>query len=318
MATFNQILQTISQSVNNFSSQVPALQQDLLDSILDELKRLDLDSANNLKSTVGNIKILSSIKSKLTKLVMNDDYLDQVKEFISAFNTVSALQNEYWQSVEQTFKPKPLLREIRTQAIEDTVSNLTENGIGTNISAQISAVLRQNITSGGSYRALQKQLTELLTDTPASDGLLTKYTRQVTTDAINQYNAQYTQAVASGLGYEWFAYQGSDLTTTRPFCDAMTDFRYFHITEIPRLLAATDLYYTNKSTGARELVPIYAKTGLPQGMIAGTNSDNFFINRGGYNCGHQIRPVSESLVPEDIQIRVKGTPNYTRYQKLNS
>lgn len=303
--------------MDKFHQQIPGLQSDILDNILDQLKRLDLDLAGNLKSTVANIRVMASIKAKLTRIVLNDDYLTGVKEFVQAFNSISALQNDYWHSVEQTFKPKPLLREIRIQAISDTVNSLTENGIGTNISDNIAAILRQNITSGGSYKALVKQLTETLTDTQKSDGLLTRYTRQITTDSINQYSAQYTQAVSSGLGYEWFAYQGSDITTTRPFCDAMTDFRYFHISEVPRLLRAQNLYYLNKKTGKRELVPIYSKTELPAGMIAGTNAANFFVNRGGYNCEHQIRPVSEGLVPLDVQARVKATPEYMAYQKLN-
>ena len=303
--------------MDKFHQQIPGLQRDMLDSIMEQLKRLDLDGAGNLKSTVANIKIMSSIKSKLTRLVLNDDYLASVKEFAQTFNSLATLQNEYWHSVEKTFKPKPLLREIRIQAIADTVTSLTENGIGTNISDNISAILRQNITSGGSYKSLTKQLTETLSDTQRSDGLLTRYTRQITTDSINQYNAQYTQAVSADLGYEWFAYQGSDIKTTRPFCDAMTDFRYFHISEVPRLLAAEGLTYKNRKTGKVEPVPIYAKTGLPAGMIAGTNAANFFVNRGGYNCEHQIRPVSEGLVPADIHARVKSTPEYASWKKLN-
>lgn len=286
------------------------MQRVLLDNILDQLKRIDLDSAGNLKSTVANIQTMASIKAKLTRLVLNDDYLAGVKEFVSAFGQIATLQNDYWRSVESTFKPKPLLREIRTQAIQDTVASLTENGIGVNISDNISKILRQNITTGGSYKDLENQLKESLTDNDKGDGLLTRYTRQITTDSINQYSAQYTQAVSSDLGFEWYAYQGSDITTTRPFCDAMTDFRYFHITEIPRLLAAEGITYINNKTGKREPVPIYAKTGLPAGMIAGTNSENFFVNRGGYNCGHQIRPVSESMVPANIVARVKATPEY--------
>ena len=129
------------------------------------------DSSGNLKSTVANIKIIGGIKSKLTKLVLNDDYLASVKDFVNAYNDIAELQNAYWSLAESEFKPKPLLREIRLQAVTDTVNSLTENGIGVNISDNIAAILRQNITAGGSYKSLEKILRETLTDTDKSDGL---------------------------------------------------------------------------------------------------------------------------------------------------
>lgn len=289
----------------------------MMEGLLEQLRRLDVDARGNLKQTVANIQLLGSIKNKLTKIILNDNYIAEVKSFVQTFGELATIQNEYWKSVESTFKPKPLLREIRIQAISSTVDQLMENGIGNNISASISKMLQANITSGGSLMKLERVLRNKVVGTEEYDGFLDAYTKQVTTDSINQYNAQYTHAIASDIGYEWYAYQGSDIKTTRHFCDAMTDFRYFHVSEIPRLLRADELYYTDKQTGKQKLVEIYPKTKLPYGMIAGTNSANFFINRGGYNCGHQIRPVSEGLVPADIQERVKATAPYKAWKKLN-
>jgi len=49
---------------------------------------------------------------------------------------------------------------------------------------------------------------------------------------------------------------------------------------------------------------IDSRTDLPSGMIPGTNADNFKIYRGGYNCGHQLVPVSEVVVPKNIRMDV--------------
>lgn len=311
MPDFKDILKKIDSAIIKFNKNIPSIQRDVLDNIVEEIKKLDLKDGR-IKTTVKNLRLITRIKAKLQRLVLTDDYLKGVKDFAKSFNDITKLQNEYWRSVEKTFKPKTLLKEIKTQAISDTVQKLTEAGIGVNISDKITDILRHNITSGGSYRKLESQLRESLTDTQKSDGSITKFTKQITTDSINQYNAQYTQVVSSDLGFEWFAYQGSDIKTTRPFCDAMTDFRYFHITEVQRLLKAEDLYYVKD--GERTKVPIYDKTGLPHGMIDGTNPENFFVRRGGYNCGHQIRPVSESLVPEDIKQKVFATSAYKRFK----
>ena len=318
MASFNDILKRIEKAIGDFNKQIPSAQKVMLPDNEEELRRLDLTDGR-IKPTVANIKVITSIKNKLLKIVLNEDYVGQVKQFIGAFNEVTTLQNEYWKSVESKFKPSSILKEVKTLAIEDTVSKLTEAGIGTNIESRITDVLKANITTGGSYKDLTGQLRELLTDTPKSDGLLTRYAKQITTDSINQYSANYTQIVSSDLGYEWYAYQGSDIKTTRPFCDAMTDFRYFHISEISRLLAARDLYYTKD--GKKTKVPIYDKTGLPHGLIDGTNAANFFVRRGGYSCGHQIRPVSEFLVKnqaKDIYDRVVATQEYKNWKRVNS
>lgn len=311
MPTYNEIIEKIEAAIEKFNQKIPAAQREMYAQLKEELRRIDV-SNGKVKTTVANLKVLQSIKNKLMRVIMTDEYLANVKEFIKTFSELAKLQNEYWQKQERQFKPKTLLKEIRNQSIQDTVAKLTEAGIGSLVTEQITDILRTNITSGGSYRNLEDQLRESLTDTKKSDGILTKNLKQITTDSINQYNAQYTQAVSNSLNYEWFGYQGSDIKTTRPFCDAMTDFRYFHITEVPRLLQAEDLYYDKN--GVKTKVPIYDKTGLPHGLIEGTNAENFFVRRGGYNCGHQIRPVSERLVPQDIKDRVFATAAYKRWK----
>lgn len=317
MASFNDILDRITEAIDDFNKDIPASQQATLDAIEEQLRRLDTKDGK-IKATVANLKIIASIKNKLLKIILNDDYVSSVKQFVGAFKGITTLQNEYWQSVEKTFKPSSILKEIRNQAIETTVNKLTEAGIGANISDKINDILNTNVTTGGSYKDLTSQLRESLTDTDKSDGILTKYTKQITTDSVNQYNAQYTQIVSSDLGYEWFAYQGTDIKTTRPWCDAMTDRRYFHVSEIPSLLLAEDLYYTKD--GKKTKVLIYDKTGLPAGMIEGTNAENIFIRRGGYNCGHQIRPVSENMVKAQdkaLYDKVVASAEYTAWKSSN-
>lgn len=314
MPRFSSIITRIDKAINKFNDLIPKLQKDMYNEIQNELKRLDT-SNGRIKTTVANLRVIISIKNKMLRLILTPEYIEEVKEFTRAFNDVTKLQNEYWRQVDSNFKQTTFLKEIRNQAITDTVAKLTESGIGSTIQEQISNILRTNITTGGSYSALTNQLRESLLTTN-TDGLLQRYARQITTDSLNQYSAQYTQAVSNDLGFEWLAYQGSDITTTRPFCDAMTDLRYFHVSEIPRLLRAEDLYYIKN--GQKTKVPIYDKTKLPHGMIPGTNPANFQINRGGYNCGHQIRPVSERLVPAEIKQRVFATAAYKSFKGVSA
>lgn len=315
MPNFSDILKKIDGSIEKMNKGIPSIQRGIYDSLLEDLAKLDLNNGQ-IKTTVKNLSLINSIKNKLNRIILTDDYIADVKAFAKSFNEITVLQNEYWKGIEKTFKPKPLLKAIREQAISDTVQKLTDAGIGANIAEPISDILRTNITTGGSYKALTAQLRENLVNTQ-TPGTLEKYIGQITTDSVNQYSGQYTQIVSNDLGYEFFKYDNTDILSTRPWCDAMTDQPYFHISQLPKLIRAEGLTYLNKKTGKREAVPIYEKTGLPQGMIPGTDASNIFVRRGGYNCQHQIRPVNERQVPKDILEKIKLSPEYINWKKNN-
>lgn len=310
MPDYNELIETIDKAINGLNDSLPKIQKEILAEVLDQIKKFDTRN-KRITNTVKNIRLLNTIKNRLKKIILTDQYKAEVKEFLKVFNDVSTFQNEYFKEAEKKFSPPKVVKEIKKQTITDTINRLTEAGIGVNVSDKIAELLKQNVTTGVKYSDLAAQLREyiLTTETP---GVLERYVKQIATDSVNQYSAQYMNTVSGDLGYEWFRYQGKDILTTRPFCDAMTDRKFFHITEVPDLLAAKDLYYS--SDEGLKKVPIYEKTGLPNGMIPDTNVENFFIRRGGYNCGHQIFPVIESLVPKDIQDRVRATAAYKRFK----
>lgn len=312
----DEILKKIGQAIRKFNRSIPTAQRSIYEAIIEEVNRLELTNDGKIRPTVKNLSILNSIRNKINRVVLTDEYKADVKEFVKSFNDITKLQNEYWRTVEATFKPKPLLKEIRKQAITDVVGKLTDAGIGANVSDRILDILRTNITTGGSYKSLTAQLRDGLLNTEQK-GYLDRYAKQVTIDSLNQYSAQYSQIVSSDLGYVWFKYDNTDIDTTRPFCDAMTDQPYFHISQVPGILKAKDLYYTDKDGSIRK-VELYSKTGLPHGMIPGTNAENFFVRRGGYNCGHQVRPVAERQVPGEVKDKVMATPEYQRWAAVNA
>jgi len=304
MPDFSKIIKEIKRSLSGFDKSIPKLQERLFKEMLSEIKRLDT-KGDRIAVTVKNLSILSSIKNKLNRIILNKEYTAEIKDFAKSFNSIYNLQFEYWKSVEKTFKPKPLLKAIRNQAITDAVQSLTTQGISANVSDAIIQILRTNITSGGSYSDLAEQLRQSLINTPQSKGILDRYVKTVANDSIQQFNRQYTQIVSSDLGYTWYRYMNTDIETTRCFCDKMTDKNYFHISEVPEIL---------KGLGC----DIYKKTGLPYGMIDGTNPENFFIRAGGWNCRHSIQPVAERQVPGNIREAVFATMEYKAWARLNN
>jgi len=314
----NDILKIITKALLKLDKSIPGLQSDLYTLLLQEVKKLDTNG-DRIKVTVKNLSILASIKKKLNRLILNPDYRKEIKEFAKTFNDVYVLQFEYWKSIEKNFKPKPLLKEIRNQAITDTITQLSSQGIGANVSDAIIGILKTNITSGGSYKQLAEQLRQSLVNTP---GILEKYIKTVATDSISQFNRTYTNIVSSDLGYEWYLYANPEIKTSRGFCQSMAEnHRYFHVSQVPEMLKGKwlgqKMTYIDNIDNQLKTVELYGKTGLPYGFIDGTNADNFFIRCGGYGCRHSLDPVNVKQVPKDLVKSVMETESYKAWKALN-
>jgi hypothetical protein len=290
--TVYKLLKTIDGSINGFADQLSETQKQTYKKLLELIKTLDIDAGGNLKNNLNNIKIVGKLKTELEAIILDDKYVGKVTEFAKSFNDVQQLQNVYFSTIATEFTSKKLFDEVKKVAIESTIDSLTESGIGANYIDEIKQMLTTNITSGGSYADLTTELRTYVLGDSEKEGKLQRYGKQVATDSINQFNAQYTKMVSDDLGLSWYQYVGSLLTTSRPFCKEMVAKRYFHISEVPAML--------NGKIGDKK-VGVDKKTGLPYGMIEGTNSQTFFVNRGGYNCGHQIFPVAYTSVPKELR-----------------
>lgn len=286
-----ELLKLLDGSVEKFKTGLEPIQVQTYDRLLKLLAELDLKDGN-IQNSVRNIRLLGTIKQELDDLVLNDKYLNSVKEFVTAYGVVSRLNNEYFSSIAKRYKPPAVLAEVRKQAVNDAVAALTENGIGANYTDQLRDIVKTAITSGGSYSKLAEQLRSTVLGTSTEAGKLVRYAGTVATDGINIYNRTYIKAVSDDLGLSWFRYVGSNMNTTREFCLAMTqsDNEYFHVSQIPSIIKGNLNSGKVSTAGQRE----------------GTNSINFIQFAGGYNCGHSIVPVPAALVPASIRARVEG------------
>lgn len=283
----------LDDAVRVFMDAIPGIEKEIYNSLLSELKGITTYADGSIKNNLENIKRIGRIKKTLEKIILNKKYLKNVSGFAESFTTVEKIQNLYFSKLNVDFTPTKVLAEIKKQAVNDTVELLTENGINTNIVDPIKQIIKTNITSGGSYAELTEQLRNKILGTKDVDGTLLKYSRQITTDSINQYSATYTQKITADLGLKWFRYTGSLLKTSRPFCKELVHKSYVFKDEFPDLI---------KGEVGDKKVPL-GKDGLPNGMNENTTPENFPILRGGYNCGHQLIPISEVSVPQSMRTK---------------
>lgn len=291
MANPQALAKEIQSQVDKFNESIPAIQKNILSDIEELLKGLDTKNGS-LKVNSKNLRIVSNIKAKIETLILkNKNYKSRLKDFIKAFDSITLTQNKYFESLSKEYTPPKLLKEIRQQAKEATYESLTKAGIGQNLSKPISDILKVNITSGAKYSDMVTQLRDYITSNKSGTGALERYAKQITTDALNQYAAQYSDIVTNDLGLEWSEYTGAIIDTSRDFCIALHKKRYVHKSEIPSIIEGD----------FPEFEGTLNKDGQPQGMIPNTTPENFKVYRGGYNCNHQLTPISELAVPKNLR-----------------
>jgi len=295
----NATLEAIDKGVLDFQDAIPEIQQRIYSRLMLFSKELQVQGGT-ITNSAKNIRMLGRLKSDLYQIILDDsDYMESVSQFAELYGKVDKLNAAYFKALEKKFTPPKIVNEIRKQSVSLVLEGLTEAGLEANLINPVREIINTYVTTGGSYSKLATELGNYITgyqsDAGMVEGQLQKFTRQITTDAINQYSATVNEVMTQDLGWEWYRYQGSNVRDTRTFCSALKKKKYFHRSEMSRIIKG-DFQEFRDMKGK-----IYDKTGLPQGMYDDTNTSNFLQYRGGYNCGHQAYPIPAALVPASVR-----------------
>ena len=235
-------------SVNRINNSTVGAQRKIYAELLDLLKQLEVDSNGQIKNSVQNIIKISSLKQRINAAILNKEWIKSSGDFVKAFDVVSQLQSNYFSTLISDFNPPQVLDAVKQDAITSVLDQLRGDGVKVSVAKGVEDILRRNIKSGASFADMVDTMRSYIVKDSSGDGILQRYVKQITTDAINQYSATYNKVVVDDLGFEWFRYTGSNLETTREFCTLMTDKDYFHISELKTILAGTIDGQDRKST----------------------------------------------------------------------
>lgn len=295
MTSQDKLLKELSESVDKFNSSLNVIQSNVLAEV--ELLLKDIKISNgSIVQDVANLKKINQLKDRLSSVIISPEYTERVINFGKAFNTVERIQGEYFAELIEDYTAPELLGQIKKTAIEDTVAALTEEGINANITTRLGQILTDGVESGAKYTDLLKELKTFIEGDKEVLGAFEKYASTVTTDSINTFSATYNKIITDDLGMEWFTYAGSLVGDSREICEKLVAKKYIHKSELPEIV---------KGIINGKQIPIYKRTGLPYGMKAGTDANNFQTRRGGWRCNHLLLPVPEERVPVEIRSRVK-------------
>jgi hypothetical protein len=286
-----ELIDTIDESIKQWDNAIPGMEKDFFANVMRLVKKLEL-SGDDIKKTVSNLRLMNRIKGELDSALYTKRYLKEVESFIKYFDQVEKIQSEYFTESFDKFSKPNIWNEIKRQTIEDVVASLTEADISTLVIQPVADLIRDDVMNGSSWSNMVKSLEKLIESRSGLDSPLKRYSSQIVTDAINQYAAQYNNTITDDLGLQWFQYVGSLVKHSRPFCRSLVAKRWVNVAEFSQIVKG-------KIDGKQ--VPRNPRTGLPDGMIPGTNSQTLKTYRGGYRCNHLFIAVDESVVPESVK-----------------
>ncbi len=292
-----EIQQLLDKRIEDFTASMPAVQKAAYKEVLVLSKELDTYSDGTIKATVKNVKLIAKIKERLNVVILDGRYYKELDKVIATYDEVTKLQNQYFISMVGKFTVPAVLAEMQKQTVDITLESMGEAGMNASVINKVRDILNKNVISGGNIAGFTEEVREYLMDTDAGDGALKKYSKQIVTDALYQYSANYNQLISDDLGFKFYRYVGSLVEHSREFCVKLIEAKksgcmpLIHVSQFPELLSGVI---------CGEQIHINKKSGLPTGLIKGTNPSNLLVNRGGYQCAHQFYGVSDAVVPKEL------------------
>lgn len=295
--TFNHTADTINLFQSRFQKNIGTRQNDMWSTIFKTLKKLETNEAGEIKSNTANLRLLRTLRGDIKNTIITTQYKRDLEKFLGAFDELKTINDTYYQAIASTTlnANKNVFKEIVNFSIDATKNSLLDSGITEAVISPVEKVLSQNVTTGGVFQDLTESLRQEILGSPGQLGKLERYSKQITTDSLNQFNANYNQAMSQDLGLEFYFYNGAVKETTRDYCKGIVQGgtlglpggSYYHKKEVED---SADLQWAGK--------------------IPGTNKSSIFVNRGGYNCGHQWLAVDSEAVPQSVKDRAESKGYY--------
>jgi hypothetical protein len=289
--TPKEIVKAIDKRISNFQEGIPELEKSAFRSIQNILNQLKTDAKGNIKVSVENLRLISKAKARLSAAIYKPEYYDKLIELNRSFNDITKLQTEYFNGIFTDFTKPDVINEIKKVSFTSTAESLSEAAINDVVVNKATSIMENSIKSGGSFADMNKSLEEFILGSPKVDSKLASYSKQVLTDSLSQYSANYNKIITDDLGLDWYQYVGPLVETSRPICEHLVAKQWIHKSELGGISRGV---VDGENVGTA-------------GMITGTNAANFQIYRGGYNCNHLLVPVAAENVPKYLRDKFDTT-----------
>lgn len=236
--------------------------------VFQEIVNFIIEAILDLKFKDGNI-ILD--KTNIDGVQKVDEIIDAALKKTGYFTALKDRKDEFKKLTEKNLelynaKISANLEAFNKLAFKNFFEVFANDFINEEFRRPLRQIFMQHLVNEGSLKELQRAVMDL-----TKDGKLEGRFNQMTLDAYTIYERSQGMLLANEKGIEHFRYGGTEIDTTRDFCDARIGNIY-----------------------TREEIKSWANKEWA-GKFKGTNRTNIFSYLGGYNCRHTLVPVSDSL-----------------------
>lgn len=256
---------------------ITRVQDRLYNQVVAVLKDLELDDEGYIKQSSANRKIISKASDKVNEIFNSALYTSAVSNYISIIPKVDKLNVRYFSDISDGFKANRLfLKNLQSETIATVEQYILRDGLQSQVIGPLSQILNQNVNSGGQFSGFLTQIKDYIKGNDQVEGRAMRYTRTYLRDTVFTYSRTFQQSITNDLGLEFYLYSGGLMDTSRPFCTERNG-QYFSHKEV-------------ESWASLEWA----------GKKSGTTTSSIFLFAGGWNCNHQLIPVSKLIVPKEV------------------
>jgi hypothetical protein len=265
-----------------FGKQVNSTQKALFEQMQVLLNKLELSADGLILQNQGNRKILAQFDKYFNKAFNQSGYYATLDKSAGTVSGITTANGEYFADIVDGFTvDAQYIKNLQRETISQFESLLANEGLEAMMKKPLIDILNQNINTGASYSDLLKQVREFAIGNDELAGQLQRYSGQLTTDTLFNFNRAMQEAVSQNSGLDWYLYSGSNDADSREFCKQRAG-KYFHRTEIEK--------WANMDWA---------------GKRRGTTKSSIYVYLGGYRCRHKLIAVSEAVVPKSALNRIK-------------
>lgn len=277
----------IIEASGKYALQIARVQTKLYNDLTTILRFVDIDNQGYIKQNAGNRAILREAQNQFDKTIQSSVYQGALEQHLQIIPQIDALNTEYFETLSSAFKPnRVFIKALQSQAIENVNSLVLQDGLAAQVRIPLNNILQQNINTGGSFSGMLDQIKTFIQGNAEVEGRVLSYSRGIVRDALFQYARAYQNSVTADLGLIFFRYIGGVVEKSRDFCIDRNG-GYFHQKEI-------ESWASLEWKGKNNL----------------TTESSIFVLAGGWNCNHQMIPVSEITVPEEWKQRARDDGYY--------
>jgi len=223
-------------------------------------------------------EFLALLDYKIYQTLKKSGYPVLVSDFIGNYDKITENVRDLHQSLGNGIINLKDINSVKRLEVQKTIQNLTQQGMYKDFIAPVREGLYRNIMFGATVGETEEFIKSQVISNKEKNSKLTRYVKQVSTDALHQYDGSVNQVAKKSLGLNATQYVGSLIEDSRAQCMKWVGMSIIKDSELKEEIdwALNGGRFSNKKCS---------------GMIEGTNPDNFCINRGGVNCRHRSFPI---------------------------